>query len=1008
MQIRTLLILLSILGAVGGAVSVWYVAAQKEIAQKQAEIEVRWQIYSDSWSRIRESATESFVEYTPDGSRSGFWQQENSDPLNFKVGQNRSNYFTDYSDSSSGEISNPMLDALLARDAPKTPSTYLRSFFGPALQRQNLLFYTVIDVSTLEQKVCQKSIFSRQYNPCSSIYETVFLDKGSRFELYESLSSDNTPWTGYMVHFTPDEEHVNLVTAFPININQEPRFIVILGKSLGRLVEEFQNEMSVEAAILNLNRNAEQYEEDTLREIVALGQELGDRRQVTLSELGLSIMAIPLSETPTESHRLNVVLKRDVSELLETEASFDRAMLYSIVGAILVIVLILFVVVRTVFSGLLYSIRVLQQLTDGEQVSEIRAPRGPLNSANNEVGQLLKALRLYKDKLDELSTLREQQRSSREQRDSLISSKMRILSEQLEGEARDMLLADLSKMERAQKKIEEGDSSSSSEAASLERESNQLVGVAFERMSDQVMALIDARTSEMEMARDEAREANMAKSQFLANMSHELRTPLNAIIGYSELLLEEAEDDGMDSMVQDLKRITDSGNHLLTLINDILDLSKIEAGRLDLYITEFALDDVLDVMESVARPHGVKNNNELLFVRSDDLGSMSSDETRLRQSLLNLISNACKFTENGKVTVSSKAIQEAGQPWVEFEVRDTGIGMSDEQLAKIFDDFAQASADTTTKYGGTGLGLSITKQLIEMMGGELRVTSEEGIGSAFTISLPRVIAENQDIAAHSPEEEATDTGGSGKVILIIDDEPTAQEILRRKLADTDYRLVSALNGTQGIQLAEEIKPDLILLDILMPGKDGWTVLAELKKHQDLKSIPIIVVTMLDDDKSAVSLGADAFMTKPIDRSKLISTMESVFGDSFNEPNALKGKKALVVDDDAEARDIISRTLAQAGMEIDQAENGAEAFEKVDRGYDLITLDLSMPVMDGFEFLARFDDLDLPTKPEIVVLSAMHIDETMRARLSDSCLDVINKTDANSEASLVASISKALS
>ena len=334
--------------------------------------------------------------------------------------------------------------------------------------------------------------------------------------------------------------------------------------------------------------------------------------------------------------------------------------------------------------------------------------------------------------------------------------------------------------------------------------------------------------------------------------------------------------------------------------------------------------------------------------------------------------------------------------------------MSDEQLAKIFDDFAQASADTTTKYGGTGLGLSITKQLIEMMGGELRVTSEEGIGSVFTISLPRVIAENQDIEAQPPAEAATDTGGSGKVILIIDDEPTAQEILRRKLADTDYRLVSALNGTQGIQLAEEIKPDLILLDILMPGKDGWTVLAELKKHQDLKSIPIIVVTMLDDDKSAVSLGADAFMTKPIDRSKLLSTMESVFGDSFNEPNALKGKKALVVDDDAEARDIISRTLAQAGMEIDQAENGAEAFEKVDRGYDLITLDLSMPVMDGFEFLARFDDLDLPTKPEIVVLSAMHIDETMRARLSDSCLEVINKTDANSEASLVASISKALS
>ena len=285
MQIRTLLILLSILGAFGSALSVWYVSGLKEQAQKQAEIDVRWKIYFDAWSRIRDGAEQQFADYTPEGSRRGFWLPENAQPLNFKVGQNRSNYFTDYSDAASGEVANPMLKSLMEREVAKTPSTYLRSFFGPALQRQNLLFYSVVDVSTLEQKVCQKSIFSRQYNPCSSIYETVYLDKGSRFELYESLSETNAPWTGYMVHHTPDEEHVNLVTAFPISINQEPRFIVILGKSLAKLVDEFQSEMSVEAAILNLNRDASQYEEADLREIVALGQQLGDSRQVTLADL---------------------------------------------------------------------------------------------------------------------------------------------------------------------------------------------------------------------------------------------------------------------------------------------------------------------------------------------------------------------------------------------------------------------------------------------------------------------------------------------------------------------------------------------------------------------------------------------------------------------------------------------------------------------------------------------------------------------------------------------------
>ena len=656
----------------------------------------------------------------------------------------------------------------------------------------------------------------------------------------------------------------------------------------------------------------------------------------------------------------------------------------------MVILIALYMIQRQVFDRLSGAIYVLNELTHGNLSAEAKSKKSIFASDTDEIGQLISALSVYRKSLRELEEERETGRQQRLERERLIIDKMRILADQLEGDAKDLILKDIKAMQNL----------SDSEHSDSDENSTKLISLAFARMSDEVLALIQARTHEMVAARDEANDANLAKSKFLANMSHELRTPLNAIIGYSELLIEEAEDLGIDTMTEDLKRITDSGSHLLSLINDILDISKIEAGRLELYITEFNLVKTLEMTKDLASPLGEKNNNQVVFEIDSNLGLMNNDETRIKQCIINLISNACKFTSNGLVSITVRKIHVGEQENVEFIIKDTGIGMKEEQLQKIFEEFSQASDDTTSKFGGTGLGLTITKTLVEMMGGSVSVASEEGVGSAFTLIIPTRY-ENTQVAC--PEEQKSDQliieSSNEPLILIIDDDENIHEIVKRKLADQRFRILSARNGFEGIDKSKKYKPDLILVDILMPGKDGWNTIIEINATDGLKSIPVVVISTIDEKLTATSFGAKAFVQKPIDKDVLLKEIRAIFNEDFESLNAL------VIDDDPDARDLAVRLLKGVGFKVDLASNGKEGLEKLKFGFDLVIIDLQMPVMDGFEFLKELDsgNFKIQKEPEIIVYSSLQLDEVVRQKLIKRCSGILDKNSINSQGDLEATV-----
>src|SRR5712671_74516 len=481
------------------------------------------------------------------------------------------------------------------------------------------------------------------------------------------------------------------------------------------------------------------------------------------------------------------------------------------------------------------------------------------------------------------------------------------------------------------------------------------------RMSEQLGDLYQ----QLEMASEH-------KSAFLASMSHELRTPLNAIIGYSEMLHETAQDEGQQEFLPDLAKVRDAGRHLLGLINDILDLSKIEAGKMDLYLEDVDIAGLVEEVRSIVEPLTAANANHLEIVCPGTIGSLYTDRTKLKQSLLNLLSNAGKFTHEGRVELE---IRPAGAEIV-FIVRDTGIGMTDAQQGRLFQAFSQAEVSTSRQYGGTGLGLAITKHFCEMLGGRITVESVSGEGSTFTITLP-------DRSRAAPAAAIPEGAAHAPLVMIADDDPNARDLLAATVRREGYRVIEAADGETALALAREWHPDVVTLDVLMPRMDGWAVMSALKSDPELAEIPVIIVTVLADRGIAVSLGAAEFLTKPVDRTRLAATIRQ---------NVRGSGAVLVVDDDGESREIARRHLDKLGWEVAEADDGAGALRWLSQNSRpaMILLDLVMPGMNGFTFLEEIANSIEWRGIPIVILTAMPLGFAERELLAGRTREVIAK------------------
>ena len=978
MPIRLQLLLFGVIGNVLVAAIFIFSFGYRENIQEDSSNESLLTLYESAWYQTYNKSFDVMSKWLPiTGENASFWDPD-------------SEIFLDEV-RSSNIYTNPLLDTISA-DKIGDAQYLIELFFEEELDYGNLS-YVMAYFPSGERIYCGSALDLLGVDPCSPAARPDF------FSYLDSFLQDasSRPRQSIVKIKDKNEEQastLNQALSFPVKVEGETLAVIALGVDIRKGLEVFEDEFEVRTAIntdsglISLNDYYQQFgdTEDDLFDIENFNKLTdkaasfkvvnGSRHSEKDTELGTSVTLLPLSTFLSADEAQLFIFKDERENILRAANVLNLTYVAAISFVILIISLIAFITTRT-FGGITKAIEVLEGLTKGDHTQEMPTRKGILASEGDEVGQLSAALGTYKSHLVEMESIREEQAKRRHERDEVIIEKMTALADQLDGSARTLILNDIKKMNE----LADNADRNSSEEASVE-----LMLVAFSRMSDEVNGLIDARTSEMETARDEARDASDQKTKFFANMSHELRTPLNAILGYGEMLYEDCEDLGYDDLLPDLKKITSSGTHLLSLINNILDLSKIEAGKMELFVTSFEIENMVQTIKDVSEPLAAKNDNGFVINLDGAMGSMSQDETKLRQCLTNFLSNGFKFTKNGTVTLDVKARMDGDVEFIDFAVIDTGAGMSPEGVAKVFEEYTQAERSTSANYGGTGLGLPISKKFAEMMGGDVIVTSEEGVGSVFTMSVPRECPEyNED----EVEGSVINLDDQDNLVVLVDDDVAMHDLIKRTISKLNLTLLGATNSEKGMELIREVKPKLILLDVLMPGRDGWSLLKECKTDKDLKDIPVIMISQLNQSNLASSLGANDYLTKPIDRTHFINTLKRIMGtDTQNQ-------KVLVIDDDKDVRELLSRLLKDAGYRPIDARDGKEGLERTKDEPSLIILDLEMPRMDGFEFLDNYiKDVPEEKRAPVLVFSGKDLTDVQEDLLRERVVGLVKKDDVS--------------
>lgn len=505
----------------------------------------------------------------------------------------------------------------------------------------------------------------------------------------------------------------------------------------------------------------------------------------------------------------------------------------------------------------------------------------------------------------------------------------------------------------------------------------------------------------LETANQNLEQANRAKSCFLANMSHELRTPLNAVIGFSQVLEDETFGPLNEKQMKYVRNVESSGKHLLNMINDILDLSKIEADKLELRKETFPLEATFDGIITIVKVLAIKKNITLNYEIDPILTDIEADPKHFKQILYNLLSNAVKFTpEGGQVTLCAKpksGTESVGRDLLQISVSDTGIGIAPEDYDKVFAEFQQVDDSYSRKQEGTGLGLALSKKLVELHGGELSFSSEKGKGSTFFFSIPLVHCADEAVKAAPSRDIAVENGNNGgpdrELILVIEDEPRSAELISIYLSRAGYRVAHAADGEEGVRLAGELQPSAITLDIMLPKIDGWQVLNALKGNPVTRDIPVIISSMIDDKVMAYNLGAIDYVMKPLNRKELIDKLEALKSSGKMKRTT---SHLLVIDDDVKTLDLINAFLESYGYEVHGTTSGAEGLKLMKANhYDAVVLDLIMPEMSGFDVLDEMKRYPWGKIP-VIVYTAKDVSSEEQKRLAERIAALVSKGESSSD------------